>query len=88
MEKEKIALSIEYTEEEVQEFAESNCDRELTNTELHRLRNYWHECSEIDQLRMDILYTAINHAMDDKKSDWSEVDTDYLKSKGKKVSNP
>ena len=80
METEKIAFSIEFTEDELQEFAESNCDRQLTDIELHRLKNYWWECEDLCDMRNNIMYAAANYILTTTKStDWSEVDAEYQK---------
>lgn len=83
MENEKIIFSINFSEEELQEFAENNFDRKLTDMELNRIHEYWYECEEVRGLRDDIVFNAIKDALDTKNNNWSGVDADYIKEQQK-----
>ncbi len=74
---EEIILKIEYNEEEIQSFAEANFDRELTDIELNRIREYWYEMEDVTWARMELMARAIEGALDNADSQWKGVDEDY-----------
>lgn len=77
----KIIFTIEFSEEEIQSFAETNFGRELTDIELNRIKEAWWDSEKVSFIRLDVLHAVIQEAMDTKNSDWSGIDNDFLAKK-------
>lgn len=80
---EKIIFSVEFGEEEVQSFAESNFGRELTGLELNRMKEHWYEDESGYWERTQLLASVIEMAMNtENKNNFNYTDKKYLESSG------
>lgn len=70
-------INLEIDEEELQSFAEANFGRELSDLELHRIKEYWYECEDAFFARLDFMGACIKDALNTKDTDWSGVDKDF-----------
>lgn len=68
MNEEKIVLSTEYYEDELQSFAEANYGRELTDTELKNLSDYIWSDDKVSWARMVLMATTIEAVMGDERN--------------------
>ncbi len=74
-----IIINLEITEEEIQSFAEANYDREITEVELYRLKEYWWECEEAFWSRTEFMAKCIENVMNNKDNSWQSVDKEFEK---------
>lgn len=63
------------TQSMIQQFAEDNFERRLTDTEINRIATIFFEH---DQELCDLMFAAIKDVLSD-DCDWSEVDEDFAK---------
>ena len=61
--KEEIIFETGFTEEEIQTFSEANYGRELTETEIHRIRDYLWDDEGVFDARIELMAKAIEAVM-------------------------
>ncbi len=74
---EKIIFETGYTEDEIQSFSEANYGRELTEIEIHRMRDYLWDDDDVSWARIELMAKAIEAVMDNEGNQWKSVDEDY-----------
>ena len=77
MTNEEIVFAIPCDEEQLQDFAELNHGRTLTDVEVYRIKEYWSENEDIWHYWMNILHFIVTDAMNNKNDRWRSVDRDY-----------
>ncbi len=75
--KEEIIFDTGYTEDEIQSFSEANYGRELTEIEIHRMKDYWWDDDDVSWARIELMAKAIEAVMDNEDNKWKSVDEDY-----------
>jgi len=73
----KIIFETGYTEDEMQSFSEANYGRELTEIEIHRMKDYLWDDDDVSWARMELMAKAIEAVMDNEDNKWKSVDEDY-----------
>lgn len=71
-------LETAITESEIQEWAESNFDRKLTDIEVNRITECWFECEKAMELRYEFLNAIVEDALNNENNVWEETDKDFL----------
>ncbi|KKQ25179.1 MAG: hypothetical protein US62_C0003G0008 [Candidatus Woesebacteria bacterium GW2011_GWA1_37_8] len=75
------------TEEMIQELAEANWDRRLTDLEMHRVLYAFTESDEIINSRDNAMLDAICSAVENKDNEWVGIDEWFYKEKQKEEKN-
>lgn len=75
--KEEIIFDTGYTEEEMQSFSEANYGRELTEIEIHRMKDYLWDDEDVFWARTELMAKAIEAVMNNDGNKWKSVDEDY-----------
>ncbi len=74
-------LETAITESEIQEWAQSNFGRKLTDIELNRIQELWFEAEGAVDARYDLLDAVIKDAINNQNNQWEEIDKEYIKGK-------
>lgn len=74
---EKVIFETGYTEEEMQSFSEANYGRELTEIEIHRMKDYLWDDEDVFWARTELMAKAIEAVMNNDSNKWKSVDEDY-----------
>jgi hypothetical protein len=75
--KEEIIFDTGYTEDEVQSFSQANYGRELTEIEIHRMKDYLWDDDDVSWARIELMAKAIEAVIDNEGDKWKSVDEDY-----------
>lgn len=74
-----IIIDMQVTEDEIQSLAEPNYGRELTDIELNRIKEGWFDSEEVSWRRYELIFAAIEDALDNTDNQWKSTDDDYRK---------
>ena len=81
MNQEKIIFGTDYSEDELQSFAEANYGRELTDIELNRMSDYIWGDEDVSWARMELMAKAIEAVMKNENGEWNWIDDNYKNNK-------
>lgn len=74
---EEIVFSISFSKDDIQERAETNIGRELTDVELNRIKQCYWENETVPCARVEVLDSVIEMATNTKGYDWKSTDESY-----------